>query len=113
MKKLLTALVVCLVSVVAHAEYFTPSCSGNDGVSYVQGEVSSNPNGSATVVLDGYGQYINCSAVLIVYSKDYNGNEHEWYRKYIKISNGTSGKINLSSIKGASRVDVQVSSTCR
>lgn len=113
MKKLFTVLVVSLISLAIHAEHFTPSCSGNDGISYVQGEVTSSSNGAATVVLHGYGQYANSTAVLIVYSKDYNGTEHEWYRKTIQIKDGTSGKVNLSSVKGATRVEVQVANFCK
>ena len=100
---------VCLVSLCAYAE-FQPYCSGNDGVSYVQGRTVTR-NGTPTIYLDGYGKYENATVQVIVYSKGTDGVEREWYRETVQIRNGAGEKI-LSTLKNASKVEIRVANYC-
>ena len=102
-------MLVCLVSLCAYAE-FQPYCSGNDGVSYVQGRTETQ-NGIPTIYLDGYGKYENATVQVIVYSKGYDGVEREWYRDTVQIRNG-AGKKTLSTLKNASKVEIKVANYC-
>ena len=109
MKKFLLTLLVSIVSLCAYAE-FEPYCSGNDGVSYVQGHTETR-NGTPTIYLDGYGKYANATVQVIVYSKGPDGVEREWYRDTVQIRDGEGKKI-LSTLNKATRVEIRVANYC-
>lgn len=88
MKKILAVMLACFVCLCAYAE-FQPYCSGDDGVSYVQGHTETSGNGTPTIYLDGYGKYKNATVQVIVYSKGWDGVEREWYRETVKIREDT------------------------
>ena len=109
MKKFLILLFACFVSLCAYAE-FTPYCSGNDGVSYVQGRTE-HRNGTPIIHLEGYGKFENATVLVIVYSKGTDGVEREWYRDTVTIRKGV-GQKTLSTLNNASKVEIQVANYC-
>lgn len=113
MKKLLVLLVTCILSLCAYArDEFHPYCSGNDGVSYVQGRTEHSGNGTPMIYLEGYGKYKDATVLVIIYSKDYNGNEKEWRRETVTIRDGY-GKKDLSSIDKVTKIEIRVADYCK
>ena len=113
MKKLLVLLVICIMSLGAYAQdgSFHPYCSGNDGVSYVQGRTEKRGNVTPTIYLEGYGKYKNATVLVILYVKDNNGNEKESYRETVTIRDGEGKKI-LSSLTYVTRIEIRVADYC-
>ena len=105
-------LVVCFISLYAHAEEFYPYCSGDDGVSYVQGYTKHAGNGTPYIYLEGYGRYKNATVQVIVYSKNSNLEDVEWYRDVVTIKNGEGNK-SLTTLNKVSKVEIRVADFCK
>ena len=100
MKKFILSLIITLVSICAYADVDTPSCTGNDGVSYVQGQAKYN-HGTTWLDLYGYGQYKN-AMVNVQYTRRSDGRV---FSQTCEIKDGKGGvdlpmkKDDISDIK--------------
>lgn len=99
MKKLILALVACVISIAAYAWDYTAQCKMGDGVSYV---VASQDSNSCKVKVNGYGKAANCTVVITTVPK--NNPNGTAYTYTVTVKNGY-GEVNINDSWRVSKVE--------